>query len=79
MTLASASSRTSFRVLGVDGDDDLARRLVDMGLWTGATVELLQAGPFGDPLLFLLHGYKLALRRGEADRVRVERVAAVQP
>jgi len=59
-------------VLSVLGDDALARRLGDMGLLPGTTVELLARAPLGDPLLFRLRGYRLALRRDEAARVRVE-------
>jgi ferrous iron transport protein A len=57
-------------VLAVDGDDALARRLGDLGLWPGTEVEVLTRAPFGDPILFRLRGYRLALRREEARRVR---------
>jgi len=60
------------RVVAVLGDDALARRLGDMGLLPGTMVELLARAPLGDPLLFRLRGYRLALRRDEAARVRVE-------
>jgi Fe2+ transport system protein FeoA len=63
-------------VVTVDGADVLAQRLGDHGLWAGAEVRLLRRAPFGDPLLFWLHGLRLALRRDEAVRVRVQ-VAAV--
>lgn len=59
-------------MLEVRGDDALARRLVDHGLWRGTLVELLTSAPLGDPMLFSLRGYRLALRREEAARVMVE-------
>ena len=59
------------RVVGVDGEDTLARRLRASGLWDEAVVEVVGAAPFGDPLLVELHGFRLALRRSEAARVRV--------
>ena len=71
-TLAQLGRRQRARVRDVVGDDDLARRLVDQGLWPGVEVELLTAAPGGDPLLFVLHGFRLALRRDEAARVRVD-------
>ncbi|MBL8736535.1 MAG: ferrous iron transport protein A, partial [Planctomycetes bacterium] len=37
-------------------------------------VECLGQAPFGDPLRFRLHGYRLALRRSEAATVRIERL-----
>ena len=59
-------------VVGVDGGDLLAQRLGDHGLWQGAEVRLMRRAPLGDPLLFWLHGLRLALRRDEARRVRVK-------
>ena len=58
-------------VLGVHGDDALARRLVDLGFWPGTEVEVVHSAPFRGPLLCRLHGYRLALRRDEAARVIV--------
>lgn len=57
------------------GGDALAARLDDQGLWPGVEVERVRHAIGGDPILFVLHGYRLALRREEALRVRV--VAAV--
>ena len=53
----------------VAGDDALAHRLRASGLWPGTLVETLGRAPFGDPLLFRLHGFRLALRRNEAARI----------
>ena len=58
-------------VVEVTGADALAHRLAACGLWPGARVEWIGRAPFGDPLLFRLHGYRLALRRSEAERVLV--------
>jgi Fe2+ transport system protein FeoA len=70
-TLLELGSLARAVVVRVDGADDLARRLEDQGLWPGALVMRLQAAPFGDPILFALHGYRLALRKDEAARVRI--------
>ena len=69
--LADLHGRGSAVVVGVSGDDLLAQRLVACGFWPGAAVECLGKAPFGDPLLFRVHGYRLALRRSEAARVLV--------
>jgi Fe2+ transport system protein FeoA len=60
------------QVVAVEGDDALAQRLADHGLWRGTLVELVTTAPLGDPMLFRLRGYRLALRREEAARVLVE-------
>ena len=56
--------------------DALAMRLAANGLWSGARIERLAAAPFGDPLLFRVHGFRLALRVVEAARVMVRQVAS---
>jgi ferrous iron transport protein B len=59
-------------VASVDGGDALAQRLEDQGLWAGVEVRRSAHAPFGGPILFLLHGYRLALRVDEAQRVRLQ-------
>jgi ferrous iron transport protein A len=68
-SLAEARVGQVLEVREVAGDDALAHRLRASGLWPGTLVEVLGRAPFGDPLLFRLHGFRLALRRNEAARV----------
>ena len=60
------------RVLRVSGDDEIALRLMEMGLTPGVDVELLGTAPLGDPLEFEVRGYHLSVRRSEAMRVEIE-------
>ena len=60
------------RVLRVSGDDEIALRLMEMGLTPGVDVELLGTAPLGDPLEFEVRGYHLSVRRSEAVRVEIE-------
>ena len=69
--LARARRGERLRVAGIDGEDALAARLRASGLWEDAEIAIVGAAPFGDPLLVELHGFRLALRRSEAARVRV--------
>ncbi len=55
----------------VEGGDALAQRLFDLGFWEGTEVQLVRRAPMGDPIEYRLRGYRLALRRNEAARVRV--------
>ncbi len=59
------------KVAAVEGGDALAQRLVDLGFWEGTSVQLVRRAPLGDPIEYRLRGYRLALRRNEAARVRV--------
>jgi ferrous iron transport protein A len=62
----------SGRVLRVTGAGDVSRRLLEMGLTPGVEVLCLGAAPLGDPLEFELRGYRLSLRRSEAQQIELE-------
>ena len=47
------------------------RRLIDMGLTPGTTVELIKMAPFGDPREVRLRGYELSLRKEDAAQIRI--------
>src|SRR5690606_24670463 len=71
VALDTIASGVQVEVVSVTGEDALSERLLASGLWPGAVVERIASAPFGDPVLFRLHGYRLALRRAEAARVQV--------
>lgn len=48
------------------------RRLLEMGLTSGALVEVERVAPLGDPMNVKVRGYHLSLRREEAEGVTVE-------
>lgn len=70
-TLDQIAPGASASVVAVDGDDAVARRLAAMGFWPGTRVEVVRRAPLGDPTQYALRGYRLALRRQEAQRVLV--------
>lgn len=47
-------------------------RLLAMGLTRGTVVELIRMAPMGDPIEIELRGFRLTLRKEEADVVMVE-------
>jgi len=59
-------------VTAVGGDADSARRLMDLGLIRGTTVEVIRRAPLGDPMEVRLRGFMLTLRRAEAEHITVE-------
>lgn len=59
------------RVVSVSGGDEIALRLLEMGLTPGVEVAFVGVAPLGDPLEFELRGYRLSVRRSEAARVEV--------
>ena len=60
------------RDLQVDGD--MRRRLQDIGMVDGTTVECVQRSPLGDPSAYWIRGAVIALRREDASAVQVERL-----
>ena len=60
------------RVTAVGGDEEAARRLMDLGLIRGTTVEVIRTAPLGDPLEVRLRGFMLTLRRSEAEHITVD-------
>lgn len=65
------------RILDVTGDDAIALRLMEMGLTEDEPIEFLGKAPLGDPLEFLIRGYRISLRQSEATRVIIEPLPAV--
>ncbi len=55
----------------IDGNGALKRRCLEMGLVRGETILAERIAPLGDPRAFLIKGYRLALRREEADLIHV--------
>ncbi len=70
-TLDALKQGDKARIAEITGDDAVAVRLMEMGLVEGEEIEHLGAAPLGDPLEFLIRGYRLSLRIAEARRVQV--------
>lgn len=74
ITLDTLNEGQKARILDVSGEDAISVRLMEMGLTDGEEIEHLGCAPLGDPIEFLIRGYRLSLRSAEAHRVIVERV-----
>ena len=60
------------KIVKVNGDGAIRRRLFDMGVTPGADVMLRKKAPLGDPIEVNLRGYELTLRKAEAACVEAE-------
>jgi ferrous iron transport protein A len=59
-------------VENASGDDPIAKRLRELGFVNGEPVRIVARGPLGaDPLLVQIGFTRFALRRAEAQRVRI--------
>ncbi len=72
MTLDQLTSGQPATVRKITGKGAIRRRLMDMGLVRGVSIEMLKAAPMGDPVEYLVRGYHLSLRKSEAALVEIE-------
>ena len=64
--LSELQPRQRGKVVKVGGSGPVKRRIPDMGLVSAAEVEVVWVAPLGDPIEFIVKGYNLSLRKGEA-------------
>ncbi len=71
MKLTNLPVGKSARVLSVNGNSPITKRLMEMGVVPGVSVRLVKSAPFGDPLEIRVRGYNLAMRKSEAQTIEV--------
>lgn len=62
----------SGKIVKVQGEGKIRRRLFDMGITPLAEVTMRKKAPLGDPIEVTIRGYELTLRKVEAACVEVE-------
>lgn len=72
MTLDQLRHNQTAIIRRIDGQGAIRRRLMDMGLVRGSSIEMVKAAPMGDPIEYLVRGYHLSLRKSEAEMVHIE-------
>ena len=60
------------RIVKIIGRSGVNKRIADMGVVPGTTVEVQRVAPLGDPIDVKLKGYHLSLRKKEASNIIVE-------
>jgi ferrous iron transport protein A len=71
--LSELSPGQSGKVQRVEVTGSARGRLQEMGLIRGTVVQFVRSAPLGDPIEIRVRGYRLSLRRQEADAVIIER------
>lgn len=71
-SLAKLSQGQSAKVVQVIGGGAVSQRLMEMGITPGTTIRFIGSAPLGDPLEYEVRGYRLCMRRGEAEQIEVE-------
>ncbi len=71
-TLKEIESGNTVRVIKLDGEGPVKRRIMDMGITKGVDIYVRKVAPLGDPVEVTVRGYELSLRKADAEMIEVE-------
>ena len=71
-TLKDLKVGQTARVVKLQGEGVLRRRIMDMGITKGVEVRVRKVAPLGDPVEINVRGYELSLRKADAELVLVD-------
>lgn len=72
MTLGEARPGNTVVVRKVGGVGATMRRIMDMGITKGCSIQIRKVAPLGDPIEVTVRGYELSLRKSDATNILVE-------
>lgn len=55
----------------INANNNIKRRLLDIGLIEGTTIECVLKGPFNDPIAYLIRGAIIAIRKNDCNKIEV--------
>jgi Fe2+ transport system protein FeoA len=62
------------KVLKINFRGETSKRIIEMGVTSGAVVEVEKVAPLGDPIDIKVKGYHLSLRKEEAEGIEIEKL-----
>lgn len=71
-TLKNAKVGQTVKVVKLNGEGPVKRRIMDMGITKGVEVYVRKVAPLGDPVEVTVRGYELSLRKADAEMIEVE-------
>ncbi len=71
-TLREAKVGQTVKVVKLNGEGAIKRRIMDMGITKGVEVYVRKVAPLGDPVEITVRGYELSLRKADAEMIVVE-------
>ena len=75
-TLKDAGIGSTVKVVKLQGEGAIKRRIMDMGITKGTEVYVRKVAPLGDPIEVTVRGYELSIRKGDAELVEIEEGAS---
>ena len=74
MTLKEARVGQTVKVLKLNGEGPVKRRIMDMGITKGQTIYVRKVAPLGDPMEITIRNYELSVRKADCEMIDVEPV-----
>ena len=71
-TLRQVKIGESAKIVRINGEGAVKRRIMDMGITKGTEVYVRKVAPLGDPIEVTVRGYELSLRKADAEMIEVE-------
>ena len=71
-TLKAVRIGETVKVVKLQGEGAVKRRIMDMGLTKGVQVHVRKVAPLGDPIEVTVRGYELSIRKADAEMIEVE-------
>jgi ferrous iron transport protein A len=71
-TLKEVKVGQTVKVVKLQGEGAVKRRIMDMGITKGVEIYVRKVAPLGDPVEVTVRGYELSLRKNDAEMVEVE-------
>ena len=71
-TLREAKIGETVRVVRLNGQGAVKRRIMDMGITKNVEIYVRKSAPLGDPIEVTVRGYELSLRKADAEMIEVE-------
>lgn len=72
MTLVQVPCGTDVKVVRLEGEGAVKRRIMDMGITKGTQISVRKVAPLGDPIEVTVRGYELSVRKEDAAKIIVE-------
>ncbi|HJB15153.1 MAG TPA: ferrous iron transport protein A [Candidatus Blautia excrementipullorum] len=71
-TLKDVPVGQTVKVVKLNGEGPVKRRIMDMGITKGVSVYVRKVAPLGDPVEVTVRGYELSVRKADAEMIAVE-------
>lgn len=73
-SLAELKVGQSGTVLNIETTGTMRRRLLDLGVIEGTTIQCLHKSPSGNPVAYTIRGAVIALRNDDSEKIKITNI-----